>query len=187
MTVTRAFTAGKRPGTFLALAVLSASLTPRAALGATTAQFDVTATVTAGCLVNGLGSSGNAGQVGVLDFGVDSTFSTATRTATTTTGQAIVLRCTPGTGLTMSIDGGAHAAAGQRNLQRGTTIANRIAYRVCSDAACNQLIPIGTAVPITVTSANTEDVRLPVYGALTLSGSLPPGVYTDTLTITLTW
>ncbi|MEE4450991.1 spore coat U domain-containing protein [Novosphingobium resinovorum] len=153
----------------------------------TTAQFDVTATVTPGCLVDGLGASGNAGRIGVLDFGVDSTFSVATRTATTTTGQAIRLRCTPGVGLTMSIDGGGHAAAGGRNLQRGATATARIPYRLCRDAACTLPIAIGTAVPVTVTSATSEDVRLPVYGSLTLPGTLPPGTYTDTLTITLTW
>ncbi|WP_232494685.1 spore coat U domain-containing protein [Novosphingobium kaempferiae] len=177
------------PGPALALAILCAGGIGfvRPANAETTAQFDVTATVTAGCLVDGLGGSGNAGRVGVLDFGTDSTFSTATRTATTTTGQAIRLRCTPGVSLTMSIDGGAHFANARRNLQRGTTTTARIGYTLCRDAACNQQIAVGTAVPVTVTGTNSEDVRLPIYGSLTLPGTLPPGTYTDTLTITLTW
>lgn len=178
-----------QPGSALALFILCAGGIglPRPADAETTAQFDVTATVTPGCLVDGLGSSGNAGRIGVLDFGTDSTFSNATRTATTTTGQAIRLRCTQGVSLTMSIDGGAHFANSRRNLQRGTTTTARIGYTLCRDAACNQQISVGTAVPVTVTATNSEDVRLPIYGSLTLPGTLPPGTYTDTLTITLTW
>lgn len=153
----------------------------------TTAQFDVSATITAGCLVDGLGSSGNAGRIGGLDFGVDSTFSTATHTATTTSGQSIRLRCTPGANLMMSIDGGGHAAAGVRNLQSGANSAARIAYSLCRDAGCAQPISIGTSYAVPVSGANSEDVRLPIYGRLTLPGARPPGIYADTLTVTLTW
>jgi len=158
-----------------------------AARAETTAQFDVSATITAGCLVDGLGGSGNAGRIGILDFGIDSTFSTATHTATTTGAQAIRLRCTPGANLTMSIDGGGHAAAGARNLQLGTNVGARMAYRLCRDAGCTQPIAIGTPYAIPVSAVNSEDVRLPIYGSLTLPGTRPPGTYTDTLTVTLTW
>lgn len=153
----------------------------------TTAQFEVSATVTPGCLVDGLGGSGHAGTIGTLDFGVDSTFSTATHTATTTTGQGIRLRCTPGVNLMMGVDGGSHAAAGARHLQRGSDTAARIAYAVCRDAACNQPIAIGGTAAIAITGANSDDVILPIFAALTLPGGLIPGTYTDTLTVTLTW
>ena len=153
----------------------------------TTAQFDVTATIVAGCLVDGLGASGNAGTIGRLDFGVDSTFSTATHTATTTTGQAIHLRCTPGVNLMMSIDGGGHAAAGARHLQRSADTSARIAYALCRDAACTLPVAIGGSAALPVSSANSEDVRLPIFGSLILPGTLPPGTYTDTLTVTLSW
>lgn len=175
------------PAVFAALAMLVASMAAGSAQAETTAQFDVSATITAGCLVDGLGASGNAGRIGGLDFGVDSTFSTATHTATTTGGQAIRLRCTPGTNLTMSIDGGSHAAAGARNLQLGANAAARIAYILCRDTGCTQPIAIGTAYAVPVTGTNSEDVRLPIYGSLTLPGTRRPGSYTDTLTVTLTW
>lgn len=153
----------------------------------TTAQFEVSAEIAPGCLVDGLGSSGHAGTIGTLDFGVDSTFSTATRTATTTTAQGIRLRCTPGVNLMMGVDGGSHAATGARHLQRGSDTAARIAYALCRDAACNQLIAIGGSATIAVTGANSEDVILPLFASLTLPGGLVPGTYTDTLTVTLTW
>lgn len=181
--------AGMGPG-FIPVATvvgLGYFLVPVAAHADTSTQFDVTATVAPGCLVDGLGASGNAGQFGVLNFGSATSFSTATRTATTTTGQAIRLRCTPGVALSMTIDGGAHSGPGVRNLQRGASTAARIPYTLCRDAACTQPITIGTPTGVTVTSANTEDVRLPIYGSLTLPGTLPSGTYTDSLTITLTW
>lgn len=153
----------------------------------TSAQFEVSATIAAGCLVDGLGSSGHAGTVGTLDFGTDSTFSTATHTATTTAAQAIRLRCTPGVNLTMGVDGGSHAATGARHLQRGGDPAARIAYALCRDAACNQPIAIGGSVAMLITGANSENITLPLFASLTLPGGLPPGTYTDMLTVTLTW
>lgn len=172
----------------LALVVVATAtaLLPLRTEAATTGQFDVTATVTPGCLVDGLGASGNAGQIGTLDFGTASTFSTQQRTATSTTGQTMRLRCTQGVTLRMSVDGGTHASSGQRNLQRGATT-SRIPYSLCSDAACTLPIAIGTAVNTAITTSNSEDVRLPIYARLTLPGTLPPGIYTDTLTVTLTW
>lgn len=153
----------------------------------TSAEFDVAAQIVAGCRVDGLGGSGNAGTIGTLDFGSDSSLSTATHSATTTTTQAIRLRCTPGVALSMSIDGGAHAAAGLRNLQRGSDTASRIAYALCSDPACNQPIAIGGSTAVSVTSLGGDDVRLPVHARLTLPGGRVPGTYADLLTVTLTW
>ncbi|HMQ19691.1 MAG TPA: spore coat U domain-containing protein [Sphingopyxis sp.] len=153
----------------------------------TSASFDVTASIVPGCLVDGLGSSGDAGLIGILDFGEDSSLSTATHGAALASTQTIRLRCTPGVEVTMGIDGGAHADAGSRHLQRGTDTAARIVYTLCSDAACAQPIAIGADTAITVTGANSDDVRLPLFASLTLPGALPPGTYSDTLTVTLSW
>lgn len=153
----------------------------------TTAEFDVAAHIENGCIVDGLGGNGNAGTIGTLDFGTDSSLSTATRSATTTAAQAIRLRCTPGVSLMMTIDGGAHAAAGSRHLQRGADPASRIAYALCSDAPCNVPIALGGAAIVSVTATNGDDVRLPVHARAALPGGLIPGTYTDVLTVTLTW
>lgn len=157
------------------------------ARGETTADFDVTAQIEPGCLVDSLGAGGDAGTIGTLDFGSDSSISTATHSATTTASQAIRLRCTPGVSLMMSIDGGAHFASGARHLQRGGDMASRLVYNLCSDAGCAQPIAVGVANGVTVTAANANDVRLPVYGTLTLPGGRMPGVYSDELTVTLSW
>ncbi|WP_395397572.1 spore coat U domain-containing protein [Novosphingobium sp. BL-8A] len=175
------------PSSLRVIAAFAAACAPLRLHAATTAQFDVTATITPGCLVDGLGTSGNAGQFGTLDFGTDSTFATRQHTATTTASQTVRLRCTPGVTLSMTVDGGAHASSGQRNLQQSTTTTARVPYALCRDAACTLPIAIGTPVTTTIATTNSEDVRLPLYASLTLPGTLPPGTYTDTLTVTLTW
>lgn len=151
----------------------------------TVAQFDVTASIVPGCQVDGHGSNGNAGTVGSLDFGVDSTLSTDRVRAAVS--QTVRLRCTPGVTLIMTIDGGQNAAAGARNLQLGTDPAARLPYALCRDAACVQPIPVGGGAIVPITIADNQDVQLPVFGALVLPGTLPPGLYSDRLTVTLTW
>lgn len=153
----------------------------------TSATFEVAAQIVPGCLVEGLGTDGDAGHIGTLDFGSDSSLSTATHTASTLSTQAIRLRCTPGVSLIMAVDGGAHPAAGVRHLQRGGDTAARIAYSLCSDAACTQPIAIGGNAGIAVTTTNSEDIPLPLYASLTLPGALPAGTFGDTLTVTLSW
>lgn len=169
----------------LAIVVLGGGGTP--ARAETSATFGVAARIDAGCLVDGLGSSGDAGTMGTLDFGSDMSLSTATHTASASAAQTIRLRCTPGTALLMTIDGGEHEAGGVRYLQHGADSGARIAYSLCSDGSCAAPIAVGAATPVTVLDANSEDIRLPLYGRLTLPGALPPGLYNDRLLVTLSW
>lgn len=153
----------------------------------TSRTFQVTAAIQPGCAVVGLGTSGNAGTIGTLNFGTDSSLSTATHSASLLSTQTIVLRCTPGVSLLMAIDGGQHAASGMRNLQSAANAAARLGYSLCADAGCTTPIGIGQQIGITVTSANMNDIRLPVFGRLILPGNRPPGTYSDVLTMTLTF
>ena len=151
----------------------------------TSKTFAVSATVSPGCAVDGVGMSGDAGAMGTLTFTSQSSLSTSTLQADLSASQAIRLRCTPGVSLTMSIDGGLHQATG-RTLQLGATT-KRLPYSLCVDAGCVGAIGINQAKSINVTATNMNDVRLPIYGQLTLPGNTPPGTYTDTLTVTLSW
>lgn len=177
----------RKPPLPLLLATLAASQIALPVQAETSAEFTVSAIIASGCSVDGFGSSGNAGSLGTLDFGSDSALSTATRNANTLTAQTIRLRCTPGVNLTMAIDGGSHSAAGSRHLQLGPNSALRLAYNLCADAACNQPLAISSGRAIAVSALNSNDVKLPIYGRLTLPGQANAGTYTDTLTVTLTW
>ena len=171
----------------LLLAAFATSQTSAPAHAETTAEFTVSAAIAAGCLIDGFGSIGNAGLLGSLDFGQDSALSTATRNASFLAAQTLRLRCTPGVNLTMAIDGGSHAASGSRNLQLGANNALRLAYSLCADAACSQPLAISSGRIIPVSGTNSNDVKLPIYGRLTLPGQANAGTYTDMLTVTLTW
>lgn len=165
----------------------AAAAAPHAAWAQTTASFQVSATIEAGCSVDGIGTGGDAGTMGVLDFGRDSSFSTATHTASLSGSQTFTLRCTPGVDLSMTIDGGENAAGGVRNLQLGSDTASRLQYRLYSDAGFGDEIGINASTGIAVTTANMNDVRLPVHARLTLPGGRPAGTYADTLLVVLEW
>jgi spore coat protein U-like protein len=165
---------------------LATSLLPADAHAETGKSFQVSATIQPGCLVDGLGASGNAGHIGTLDFGSAPSLSTATRTASLSASQSIRLRCTAGVQLHVAIDGGAHANLGVRRLQLGNT-ATRLDYSVCEDAACTKPFGVSVVRNVTVAVGDTEDVRLPIFGRLTLPGGKPAGTYSDTLTVTLSW
>ncbi len=158
-----------------------------AAQADTTASFDVQAEIVSGCAADGVGMTGNAGLMGVLDFGTDSALSTAIRTTSLVGSQAVRLRCTPGVTLSMSIDGGQHEDGGVRHLQSGGGPAERLEYRLYRDPGFAAEIGIGAPQSILVSMGMEDDVPLPVFARLALPGDRPPGVYADTLLVTLSW
>ncbi|MFK3773700.1 spore coat U domain-containing protein [Pseudomonas sp. NPDC089406] len=144
----------------------------------TTSTFQVSATIAAGCLV-----VGGVTAYGVLDFGTRSALATGL-VGTSLGGTTVTFQCTPGVGLSMSLDGGQNSASGTRNLKRsgGTQL---LAYQLYSDAAYSQVLGIGSSV--TVSYSDPTAIKLPVYGRTTLPGNLPAGTYTDVVQVTVTW
>lgn len=144
------------------------------------APMAVSATISNGCVISGT----NLGVMGALDFGSRAGVGTATLTASFVKNATLTLACTPGTNLLMSINGGSNFGT-SRNLK----VANNtdlVAYTLYSDAGMTTAIPVNQNVTIpTLTNAN--NITLPVYGRLSLSGVYRAGTYSDTLTVTLTW
>lgn len=146
-------------------------------LSAVTSQsFQVSATVTPGCLVVGAGAN-----YGALAFGSYSALATSTVTAALTAG--VTLQCTPGVALSMSVDGGLHNSSG-RNLQLNSGSA-RVAYQLFRDAGLSQSLGVSQSVSVTYSDAN--NISLPIYGRVVLPGNQPGGTYSDTLQVQLTW
>ncbi len=146
-------------------------------LSAVTSQsFQVSATITPGCLI-----VGSASNYGTLTYGSYSALATGTVTAALTGG--VTLQCTPGVALSMSVDGGLHSGTG-RNLQRNSGSA-RVAYQLFRDAAFSQSLGIGQSVSVSYSDANT--ISLPIYGRVVLPGNQPGGTYSDTLQVQLSW
>ncbi|WP_439864809.1 Csu type fimbrial protein [Pseudomonas antarctica] len=161
----------------VARAMLVCGLAVPLPLSAVTSQsFQVSATVTPGCLI-----VGGASNYGALAYGSHSALATGTATAALTGG--VTLQCTPGVTLSMSVNGGLHNST-ERNLQLNSGSA-RVAYQLFRDAAFSQSLGISQSVNVAYSDAN--NISLPIYGRVQLPGNQPGGTYSDTLQVQLTW
>ncbi|MGF6397818.1 spore coat protein U-like protein [Pseudomonas frederiksbergensis] len=159
-----------------ALILLCAASLPLPLSAVTSESFQVSATVTAGCLVTGGGSN-----YGDLNFGTQSAL--ATNTVQVQLSGGVQLQCTPGVTLNMSVDGGQYNSSG-RHLQLNSGSA-RVAYQLFSDAAFSESLGIGQSVAVAYSDAN--NIRLPIYGQVQLPGDQPGGTYSDVLQVLLSW
>ena len=137
---------------------------------ATSATFQVGASIVAGCLVTTTG-----GIYGSLAFGTYPALSTAP--VSTALAGGVSLQCTPGVSVSMQVDGGLHNASG-RHLQVSGGSA-RVAYQLFQDAAHSQSLGIAQSVNVPYTNANA--ISLPIFGYVLLPGNQPAGTYSDTL------
>ena len=163
---------------------------PQAAVAETSASFLVSATIEAGCEVNGSVPAPNAGigQIGTLAFGTHSALATGPVTATMVQSGGFPLACTPTALPTMTLDGGLHGGStgsALRNLESPAGAAERIAYRLYRDAGFNQELLAGQAYAVSLD--NPLAITLPIHGRLTLAGNRRAAVYSDTVVVTLTW
>ncbi|QJI29723.1 spore coat protein U domain-containing protein [Pseudomonas sp. ADAK18] len=150
--------------------------TPLSLLAVTSQTFQVSATITPGCLVVGGGSN-----YGSLTFGTYSALSTSTVSVALSGG--VTLQCTPGVTLNMSVDGGLHNSSGRHmQLNSGSAL---VAYQLFQDAALSQSLGISQSVSVAYSNANT--ITLPIYGRVQLPGNQPGGTYSDVLQVQLSW
>ena len=159
-----------------ALLLLCAASVPLPLAAVTSQSFQVSATVTAGCLV-----VGGVSNYGSLNFGSRSALATGPVQVALTGG--VKLQCTPGVTLNMSVDGGQYNNGG-RQMQL-TTGSNRVAYQLFRDAAFSQALGIGQSVAVAYSDAN--NISLPIYGQVQLPGNQPGGTYSDVLQVQLSW
>ncbi|MFJ2712385.1 spore coat U domain-containing protein [Pseudomonas sp. NPDC087346] len=159
-----------------ALLLLCAGSVPSPLTAATSQSFQVSATVTPGCLV-----VGGVSNYGALNFGSRSALATGTVQVALTGG--VQLQCTPGVTLNMSVDGGQYNSSG-RHMQLNSG-SSRVAYALFRDAAYSQSLGIGQSVAVAYSDAN--NISLPIYGQVQLPGNQPGGTYSDVLQVQLSW
>ena len=159
-----------------ALGLLCAISLPLPLAAVTSQSFEVSATVTAGCLV-----TGGVSNYGSLDFGTHSAL--ATNTVQVPLSGGVQLQCTPGVTLNMTVDGGQYNSSG-RHMQLNSG-SDRVAYQLFRDAAFSQSLGIGQSVTVAYSDAN--NISLPIYGQVQLPGDQPGGIYSDVLQVQLSW
>jgi spore coat protein U-like protein len=179
---------GKYAAAWLGCAALCAALLPAqvaAQSSTTSATFDVTASIALGCWIYGIGQSATLGNVASLDFGTVPARIAASVDANTLSSQSFTMRCTPGTNVTMQTNEGRNAVGTTRRLRMGTT-ENYIEYRLCRDPSCVSAMSRNDSFLITVLPT-TGDIKFDFYAKANVLANLPAGVYTDDVTVTLTW
>lgn len=158
--------------TFTAAALCAAvALAPTAIAGETSGQLHVSVTIVASCRLtvdDATLSFGNVAQ----DAG-----SAAAQTN-------LGVRCSADQPYAISFDYGEHAEGDQRRMSNGS---NGVAYQLYADASYRKALgPQGSAGEVRGMGNGDEQI-VPVYGKLELAKDTPPGVYNDTVRMTVTW
>ncbi|HGJ5865716.1 spore coat U domain-containing protein [Arsenophonus nasoniae] len=144
----------------------------------TSQSFQVSATITPGCLVSG------GTLFGTLNFGTHPSNANGNFNASLTPNTSLTLACTPGTVLSMSINGGNNYTTIRNVKQSG--FSTLLSYLLYADSA--HTIPIGLNQNVSVSYSNSNNIIIPIYGVLQMNGANnPSGTYTDLLTVTLSW
>lgn len=147
----------------------------------TSQVFEVSATIASGCAI----TTGTSGALGVLNFGTRSGVASGQVSTQLVPNASFTLACTPNAALSMRINGGGNATT-VRNLQRsGGT--QRLPYRLYSSSSLAASSEIGLNQSVSIAYTDSNNITLPLYGVVQLSGFSPAGSYTDQLTVTLTW
>lgn len=149
-------------------------------------SFNVSAEIVPGCAVRGTQQT-TALAMGTIDFGVmPATYTGAVQaSAPTTVAGGVELECTAGLTLTLTIDAGQHASGGVRRMATAGGAAH-VPYALYADAAHQTAVPLAGGVAVSVPPGGVID--LPIHAVAQLPGSAQaPGVYSDTVAVTLSW
>lgn len=147
----------------------------------TTQNFDVTATIVSGCAI----TTGTSGALGVLNFGTRTGVATGQVSTQLVPNASFTLACTPNAALSMKINGGNNYSSVRNLLRSGGT--QVLPYRLYSSSSLAANSEIGLNQSVSIAYTNSNNITLPLYGVVQLSGFSPAGSYTDQLTVTLTW
>lgn len=164
--------------------VISAMCLRNAVASTTTDTFTVSAVITSGCAL-GTSSASNTTDLGTLSFGTQAALSDNVDATSSAGAGSIVVTCTPGTAVTISLDYGVNGgSATKRYLSNGSQL---LGYQLYQDAAHSKVWGNGSlAYSISAFPQTTQ--TYPVYGRLFSSSTVPAaGTYTDTVTVTLAY
>lgn len=155
-----------------ASAIAALTMTGGALAATTTTTFTVQMTITASCIINSA-STLNFGSSGVIAANVDQT-------------STIQVQCTNTTPYNIGLDAGLGSGATVA-ARKMTNSGNTITYSLYSDAGRATVWGnmIGTN---TVASTGTGSAQsFTVYGRVPAQSTPAPAVYTDTITVTVTY
>ncbi|ACT13847.1 spore coat U domain-containing protein [Pectobacterium aroidearum] len=167
--------------------LLSGSIIPMVAMALTVSStFDVTATIQRGC-VFGTSTANSQPNMGTLDFGTRSATATNVDVASTSGGGSIVATCTPGTSAIIELSYGANGGSSAQRYLKNAAGTRLLAYQLYRDAARTQVWGTGS-LAFSIVSFPSTTQTYTVYARYFGGTPLPPaGVYTDNVTVSLTY
>jgi spore coat protein U-like protein len=165
-----------------------------AGASSTTGHLDIRLEIVPGCtFANGADTtpSGGISAEAMLDFGQtsgDSTGLTEGTAAASGDGSALSVVCSTsytGTGApTLTVDAGSHATGNQRYMLSPS--GKTIAYMLYQDQARSRPYDPATASQLLISTAGTA-APIRIYGRVASVTGLEDGLYTDTVTLMLTY
>ncbi|WP_392566076.1 spore coat U domain-containing protein [Utexia brackfieldae] len=158
----------------------AAATNSQTSLGAQNYSFLVQATIFNGCLIT---SQSSSSLLGTLAFGTYKALSDRTVSTSLSSNSQIVLNCTPNTTISMNINGGLQYDT-NRNMIHSS--GSKIVYTLYSDSAYSQPISVNQLVSLRFTQQSGA-ITLPIFAQARITKANPPGNYSDTLTVTLSW
>lgn len=151
-------------------AVATLALLGPSAEGSTrTGKLTVQATVSSACALD----------TTIMDFGTYYSGSSINRDAAGSIGY---IKCY-NTALTLELDLGQNAAGSTRNMKSGTSL---LRYELYQDSARTKVLSTGSNA-LALTSDATGAAAVPIYGRIPMGQVVPPGDYSDTIGIVLTF
>ena len=176
-----------KPAACLTLSMLSLSLVTSAQAATTvTGQITSTLTLTGSCLINGATGATNL-NFGTLNFGTATSLFTQVGIALQASGGgAVAIQCSAGTTPTVKIQGGLYdgqSAGGSRALANGQ--GNFVPYDLYTDAGLNNLLANNGVINLATSTGAAQTINL--WGKAVGKPGLPPGTYTDTISVELSF
>ncbi|HGM6309671.1 MAG: Csu type fimbrial protein [Pseudomonas putida] len=168
------------------LAGLGLALASQAQAATVTGSINSTLTLISACQVNG--SSGTSGlNFGALNFGTqDALFVTANAQVLGGGGGAMSILCSAGTVSAIKVRAGLHdgqSSGGTRALADGS--GNFVPYDLYTDTGRTTLLAIDGTITLPTSTGVAQTVNL--YGKAVGKAGLPAGVYSDTISVELSF
>ncbi|WP_426808918.1 spore coat U domain-containing protein [Pseudomonas sp. WOUb67] len=168
------------------LAGLGLALGSQAQAATVTGSINSTLTLISACQVNG--SSGTSGlNFGALNFGTqDALFVTANAQVLGGGGGAMSVLCSAGTVPVIKVRAGLHdgqSSGGTRALADGS--GNFVPYDLYTDTGRTTLLAVDGTITLPTSTGVAQTVNL--YGKAVGKAGLPAGVYSDTISVELSF
>ncbi|AZC17214.1 hypothetical protein C4K40_1812 [Pseudomonas sp. CMR5c] len=172
----------------LALAIVTSPLTGTVHAGSKQLTLTVAAAITPGCRL-GSGQA-DVSTYGVLDLGTVANLEQAILASSSVGAGTIVVNCTPGTDYRISLNDGLwsdSAGGAGRRLKSSTSSGNAfLPYYLFQDAGYSKIWADGTFAKSGLAKGGPEE--FPVYILVEAASiAIPPGVYTDTVLVTVSY